>query len=300
MPPMECTWDILDSQSHHRPIRVTLDPGGAVSVINQAMAKQLNLTPVESDLPVLVWVNSKREYCYAAYEVDLRATDDKGESRAFSATVYGIDKEGPDLLIGNSTLKKQGVTIDCGTQLFRFGLVDEARVQLVELDDIIEEEKGNLAVLGMVQLVCEPQAPGTAVLFSIGEEQEIRIPDALQDYADVFSADSAALLSVHKGTDHQINLHPGTEPPYGPLYNLSHRELEILREYLTKALERGWIRHSTSPAGAPVMFVPKKDGTLRLCVDYRAVNERTIKDRCPIPLIGETLDLRVAQSIIPV
>jgi hypothetical protein len=82
----------------------------------------------------------------------------------------------------------------------------------------------------------------------------------------------------------------GKEPPYGPLYNLSSRELKLLREYLEQALYNGWIQHSISPAGAPILFVPKKDGTLCLCVDYRGLNAVTIKDRCLLPLIRETLD----------
>ena len=82
----------------------------------------------------------------------------------------------------------------------------------------------------------------------------------------------------------------GKDPPYGPLYNLSNTELKVLREYLDDALAKGWIRHSVSPAGAPILFVPKKDGGLRLCVDYQGLNQVTIKNRHPLPLISETLD----------
>jgi len=71
---------------------------------------------------------------------------------------------------------------------------------------------------------------------------------------------------------------------------LAEKESDVLREYLEDKSRRGWIRRSSSPAGAPVLFVPKKDGTLRLCVDYRGLNKITIKNRTPLPLIGETLD----------
>lgn len=64
----------------------------------------------------------------------------------------------------------------------------------------------------------------------------------------------------------------------------------MLREYIEDAQKKGWIRPSQSPAGAPIMFVPKKGGGLRLCVDYRGLNNVTIKDRTPLPLISETLD----------
>ena len=66
--------------------------------------------------------------------------------------------------------------------------------------------------------------------------------------------------------------------------------MEILREYLKNALAKGWIRPSKSPSGAPILFVPKKDGSMRLCVDYRGLNRITIKNRYPLPLISEMLD----------
>ena len=88
--------------------------------------------------------------------------------------------------------------------------------------------------------------------------------------------------------DHTIEI--VGEPPYGPIYNLSEKELKTLWEYLAKALDRGWIRESSSPAGAPILFVPKKGGELQLCVDYRGLNCLTIKNQYPLPLIGELMD----------
>ena len=66
--------------------------------------------------------------------------------------------------------------------------------------------------------------------------------------------------------------------------------MKALKEYLEVNEKRGWIRASTSPVGAPIHFVKKKDGGLRLCVDYRQLNEITIKDWTPLPLIRESLD----------
>src|SRR5438045_7196506 len=80
-------------------------------------------------------------------------------------------------------------------------------------------------------------------------------------------------------------------------YNMSPAELRALHEYLKEALVKGWIRESQSPAGAPILFVPKKSGELRLCVDYRGLNAITIKNRYPLPLISELLD-RLNGSVI--
>ena len=70
---------------------------------------------------------------------------------------------------------------------------------------------------------------------------------------------------------------------------MSHKELLVLKEYIEENLAKGFIRHSSPPAGAPVLFVKKADGSLRFCVDYRGLNEMTIKNQYPLPLIQETL-----------
>ena len=80
-------------------------------------------------------------------------------------------------------------------------------------------------------------------------------------------------------------------------YNMSPAELRALHEYLKEALAKGWIHESQSPAGAPILFVPKKSGELRLCVDYHGLNAITIKNRYPLPLISELLD-RLNGSVI--
>ena len=102
--------------------------------------------------------------------------------------------------------------------------------------------------------------------------------------------DNAKRLAPHRDIDLAIELQPGKEPPYGPIYPLSPKELAALKEFLEENLAKGFIRESKSPAGAPILFVPKKDGGLRLCVDYRGLNSITIKNRYPLPLITEIMD----------
>ena len=78
--------------------------------------------------------------------------------------------------------------------------------------------------------------------------------------------------------------------PDQKIYPLGAEELETVQEYINKNQARGWIREPFTDGGSPIMFVKKKDGSLRLCMDYRALNEVTKKDRYPLPLIGEPLD----------
>jgi len=110
-----------------------------------------------------------------------------------------------------------------------------------------------------------------------------------QEFLKVFTEKEPTAPLPHRTYDHHIPLEEGKTPPYEPLRPLNEEKKEALKEYLEVNEKRGWIRASTSPAGAPIIFVKKKDGGLRLFVDYRQLNEITIKDRTPLPLIGESL-----------
>ena len=116
------------------------------------------------------------------------------------------------------------------------------------------------------------------------------IPVKYQDYADVFSKTEAHKLPEHRLYDLSIPLQEGTTPPFRPVYNLSSLELDVLRKYIDDNLWKEFIRHSQSSAGAPILFVKKPDGSLRLCVNYRGINKITIKNWYPLPLIPELLD----------
>ncbi|KAF8830708.1 hypothetical protein HHX47_DHR2000968 [Lentinula edodes] len=122
------------------------------------------------------------------------------------------------------------------------------------------------------------------------EELKKSIPVQYQDYLDVFSPGEARTLPPHRPYDIKIETEGDAIPPIGKLYNMSEKELKSLKEYIDEMLGKGFIRSSSSPAGAPVLFAKKKDGTLRLCVDYRALNKITKKNRYPLPLIGTLVD----------
>jgi hypothetical protein len=121
------------------------------------------------------------------------------------------------------------------------------------------------------------------------------LPAELSKFNDFFSSQNSKTLPSSNEYDHSIDLEPGARVPYGPIYPLSQKELAELRKYIDENLKNGRIRESKSPAGAPILFVPKADGGLRLCVDYRGLNKVSVKNRYPLPLISEILD-RLAGS----
>ncbi|MGQ3348719.1 reverse transcriptase domain-containing protein, partial [Bosea sp. (in: a-proteobacteria)] len=89
---------------------------------------------------------------------------------------------------------------------------------------------------------------------------------------------------------HTIPLEPGAKPPFKGMYRLSPLEYAEVKKQISELLSKGWIRPSSSPYGAPVLFVAKKDGTLRMCVDYRALNSMTVRNRYPMPRIEDLFD----------
>ncbi|GBG68104.1 hypothetical protein CBR_g2655 [Chara braunii] len=95
---------------------------------------------------------------------------------------------------------------------------------------------------------------------------------------------------VPRPIQHRIEIEPGSRTPKGAVYRMSPWELEELRKQLDELLEKGWIRPSSSPFGAPVLFVPKKEGELRMCIDYRGLNAVTVRNVEPLPRIDDLLD----------
>ncbi|GBG61947.1 hypothetical protein CBR_g26110 [Chara braunii] len=95
---------------------------------------------------------------------------------------------------------------------------------------------------------------------------------------------------VERDVVHTIEIIPGSSIPKGRIYRMSPGELDELRRQLKELIEKGWIRPSVSPYGSPVLFVPKKGGTLRMCIDYRGLNAITVKNREPLPRIDDLLD----------
>lgn len=132
--------------------------------------------------------------------------------------------------------------------------------------------------LGIYVIAREPKAETT------------EIPEEYSKYSELFSGELETGLPEHSRWDHEIKLQPGKEPRFHKVYPQNPVQDKALKEYLEEMLEKGFIRPSESPAGYPILWVPKKNGKLRPCIDYRQLNEITIKNRYPLPLIIEIRD----------
>ncbi len=182
---------------------------------------------------------------------------------------------------------------DAGELTWRSYTISEAlptarRVELIDKHEFAKAALGENSETFVVHIAAL-EAPEQAMSV---DPSRTSLPAALQqdkaptkiaseyaDYSDVFLFDLAMELPENTGiNENAIELVESKQPPYGPIYNLSPVELETLKTYIEIHLTTGFIRPSKSPAGAPILFDKKPDGSLRLCVDYRDLNNLTIKN----------------------
>jgi len=116
------------------------------------------------------------------------------------------------------------------------------------------------------------------------------ITNLLQEYEDIFPAEIPPGLPPMRGIEHQIDLIPGATLPNRAAYRTNPEETKEIQRQVQDLLDRGYVRESLSPCAVPVLLVPKKDGSWRMCVDCRAINNITIRYRHPIPRLDDMLD----------
>jgi len=121
------------------------------------------------------------------------------------------------------------------------------------------------------------------------KEKNVSDVPVVRDFPKVFPEDLPG-PPPPRPVDFRIDLIPGATPVAKSPYRLAPSEMQELSSQLQELLEKGFIRPSTSPWGAPVLFVKKKDGSFRMCIDYRELNKLTVKNRYPLPRIDDLFD----------
>ncbi|KAL0549353.1 hypothetical protein IC582_013834 [Cucumis melo] len=132
-----------------------------------------------------------------------------------------------------------------------------------------------------------------SILASVVDTREVDVSlssePVVRDYPDVFLEELPG-LPPYREIEFAIELKPGTVPISRAPYKMALAELKELKVQLQELLDKGFIRLSVSPWGAPVLFVKKKDGSMRLCIDYRELNKVTVKNKYPLPMIDDLFD----------
>ena len=161
---------------------------------------------------------------------------------------------------------------------------DEGIADMVEWDETVAFDE-NATMVGRIGAIREKQAELDG------------LPKEYWQYKDLLTSEKAEMLAPRGTIDHAIDLKEGATPPWGPVYPMAAYHLEELNKYVCKMLAEGKIVHSKFPAGAPILFVPKPGGRLRLCVDYRQLKKLTILNEYPLSLITKLRE-RVAGASV--
>jgi Retroviral aspartyl protease len=192
-----------------------------------------------------------------------------------------IPMGGLDVVLGMDWLYKNGAKIDCEKKLVKVRLPDGRRtviygVRRNRATSLISVIKANRCIrkgcLWYMAYVVE----------SVKSKLEVRDVEVVRDYPEVFPDDLDS-LPPDREIEFRIDLVPGAAPIARAPYRLAPSELKEMMSQLQELLEKGFIRPSTSPWGAPMLFLKKKDGTMRMCIDYRELNKVTIKNKYPLP-----------------
>ena len=281
------TVEITDVQGKVRMERALIDSGAQENCIRQALAVDCSWEVADKRNVGLATLDGKEVWTYGNYDIDIKATDSEDRTETHRHSFVACDFDGVDanIILGYPWLAAIDPTIG-----FRRGTWcyprPERSIEILKPKEFVKYMQKSRVFCLVAKMYGNRLHIGAV---TAGGRTDL-VPEEFLSYTDVFDASAAGILAEHHPMEHRIDLEPGKEPPWGPIYPLSEPELETLRLYLESAVEKGWIRRSISPAGAPIMFAPKKDGGLRLCVDYRGLNRITVKNRTPLPLMTETFD----------
>lgn len=287
---------LVDGHIRGHAIRTLIDNGSQISVIHPRICERLRIhteklaSPQPTRMASGQTYKAAEEYCNITIEY-VEATVN------VSCLVLAIAE---DVIIGNDWLKHNAGVINCKSDIVEFGprgkrqiicgnnapkLLDKAKplsihgLELAQKNDEIDE-------WGWIRL----NWPDDGVkIAAISSSQERQLDKLRAKYAGVLDEPPTG-PPAKGGPEMEIHLKEGTAPIAKPPYRLAHAETVELERQLAELLKKGYIRPSSSPWGAPVLFVKKKDGSLRLCVDYRGLNQKTIRDAFPMPRIEELLD----------
>ena len=200
-----------------------------------------------------------------------------------------------DLILGKSWLKQWNPQIDWEKNQISFRF----KGREIKLENS-KKEKSAQHLISAIQLKkaaqkgCKLYAVSVKPMVEVKEREKLKEPrdlaELLNEFQDIFPSELPKGLPPRRVVDHKIETDPKERIPTRPIYRLSFFELQELKQQLADMTEKGFIRPSVSPFGAPVLFVKKKDGSLRMCVDYRGLNKVTRKNSYPLPRIDDLFD----------
>ena len=291
-------------------VRALINFGSEVNAMTPAYALKLGLKVCQTD----VGAQKIDGYTLETFRMVLASfqmEDKLGRARFFQETFLLADIHMevvlgmPFLTLSNADIQFLKQELTWRSYTTAEALPTTKRVELIDKKEFVKaalDENSETFVMHIATL----EAPLSGMTIHPLREAQIaalkqyeaptKVPAKYSDFSNVFSEKEALVLPEQTDLNkHAIELEEDKQPPYGPIYSLGPVELETLKAYIETHLKTGFIWPSKSPAGAPILFDKKPDGSLCLCVNYRGLNNLTIKNQYPLPLIDESLD-RLGQA----
>ena len=267
-----------------RAMYALIDPGSTLSYISSLIACTIGM-PSESTEPceVLTPVGESIvvNKIYRNCPVKVSGLSTQADLRELDMTDF-------DIIMGMDWLASCYAKVDCQRKIVQFHFPGEP---VLEWAGKVAAPRGKfisyLQASKMIKKGCLYHLIRVHDLNA--EPPTLQSVPVVNEFPDVFP-DELPGLPPEREVDFAIDLLPDTQPISIPPYRMAPAELKELKEQLKDLLEKGFIRPSSSPWGAPVLFVRKKDGSLRMCIDYRQLNKVTVKNKYPLPRIDDLFD----------
>ncbi|KAD2394393.1 hypothetical protein E3N88_41370 [Mikania micrantha] len=264
---------------------VLFDTGADQSFISADFACQLDSIEEQLDSPYIIEVANGKQITVSTVHRNCPLTLN---GHTFSIDLIPMELGSFDIIVGMDWLSSNRVEVVCSEKLLRVPLPDN-RVLEVRGD----QAKRSVKIISCIKARKCLQKKCVAFLAHVVEKEKdkkkIQDVPVVREYQEVFPEDLPGLPPV-RPVEFRIDLVPGATPVAKSPYRLAPSEMQELSNQLQELLDKGFIRPSYSPWGAPVLFVKKKDGSFRMCIDYRELNKLTIKNRYPLPRIDDLFD----------
>ncbi|XP_076928272.1 uncharacterized protein LOC143592185 [Bidens hawaiensis] len=274
----------------NRPVHILVDSGSTHSIVQPRIAAQLQLQS-QPIVPFAVMVGNGQYIQCTGYCPDVTFQIKRTE---FQLPFFILPVEGADVVLGISWLRTLGrLSADFSIPEISFikdgkpcTITGEPYTQLVtpsSLSSLIKNDSiASLHAMTLHHIPAHTTSPDPLT------HPDPHIQTLLATFASLFQPTHS--LPPNRSHNHRIPLQPDTPPINVKPYRYPHFQKKIMTDMIEEMLQDGIIQPSTSPFSSPVLLVKKKDGSWRFCVDYRALNAVTIRDRFPIPTIDELLD----------
>jgi hypothetical protein len=275
----------VEGMINNQPLIILIDSRASHSYVDPRVVESLRLTRSKHEKSWLVQLatGTKRKVTelVKSCSVDMKGMSTKVELNILPLGSY-------DCLIGMDWLDQHHALLDYRNK--RFTCLDEEGNQVM-----VQGIPRAMAVREISAMQLKKCYRKGCQLFAAHVEEaskyavsKIGDHEVLIEFKDIFQ--EVPGLPLKRDTDFSINLMPGATPISKAPYRISTLELKELQLQLEEILKKGYIHPSVSPWGAPVLFVKKKDGTLRLCIDFRQLNKVIVKNKYPLPRIDDLFD----------